>query len=185
LDISHLQYPTGNSRFLVLIGIQIPIHGERDANKQELIGMSTFSKLAGVALLSVAITGSMVFAGDEDSKSACKERCAKACKTACVKSKASCGNKEACKVKRDASKKKFGSDKAKGTHGEFMSKADTDKDGKLSMKEFKTSQMKRNKSQFKMMDTDGDGFLTKADRKGKGKKGKSEKKKKGKKKKEA
>jgi hypothetical protein len=40
--------------------------------------MSTFSKLAGVALLSVAITGSMVFAGDEDSKSACKKKCAKA-----------------------------------------------------------------------------------------------------------
>ena len=145
--------------------------------------MSTFSKLAGVALLSVALTGSMVFAGDQDSKSACKKKCAKACKTACVKSKASCCNKEASKVKRDASKKKSGSDKAKGTHGEFMSKADTDKDGKLSMKEFKASHMKRMQSQFKMMDTDGDGFLTKADRKGK--KGKSEKKKKGKKKKEA
>jgi Ca2+-binding EF-hand superfamily protein len=102
-----------------------------------------------------------------------------------VKSKASCGNKEACKVKRDASKKKCGSDKAKGTHGEFMSKADTNKDGKLSMKEFRASHMKRMKSQFKMMDTDGDGFLTEADREGKGKKCKSEKKKKGKKKEEA
>ncbi len=147
--------------------------------------MSKLTKLAGVMLLGVSITGAMVFAGDEDRKSACNKKCAKACKTACVKSKASCGNKEACKVKRDARKKKCGSDNSKEKRGEFMRKADTNKDGKLSMKEFKASHMKQLVGQFKKMDTDGDGFITKEDRKGKRKKGKSEKKKKGKKKKEA
>ena len=129
--------------------------------------MSKFTKLAGVILLGVTITGAMGFAGDEANKDAGKKKCAKACKTACEKHRASGGDKEACKAKCDASNKKCRSNSAKRKCGDVMSKADTNKDGKLSFKEFKASNMEKIKSQFKKMDTDGDGFLTKDDRKGK------------------
>jgi hypothetical protein len=101
-------------------------------NKKE-IGMSRFVKLAGVTLLGIAVTGSMVFAAGDEGKG----------------------------------EKRRGH--SKGDHAARMKELDTDGDGKVSLKEFKVSHKKRMNEMFKHMDSNGDGFLSKEDRPGKGK----------------
>ena len=57
----------------------------------------------------------------------------------------------------------------KGDHAARMKEADTNGDGKISLKEFKVGHMKRMKQMFTHMDSNGDGFLSKEDHIGKGK----------------
>jgi hypothetical protein len=50
-------------------------------------------------------------------------------------------------------------------HGEMFKEADTNKDGKVSMDEFKAQHEARMNEMFKKMDANGDGFIDETERK--------------------